>query len=63
MIEIVESLCHSATFAAGDFVKTLRGSTRGVIVRVLDDGRIVWTPRGGKSELIGLPETLLKVVS
>ena len=59
MIEIVESLCESANFLPGDHVKTLRGSTRGVIRRILPDGSIVWTPEGGESELIALPESLL----
>ena len=59
MIEILERLCETASFAPGDTVKTLRGSTRGVVIRILKDGRIVWTPQGSKSELIGLPETLL----
>ena len=42
-----------------DRVKTLRGSTRGVILLVLKDGRVVWRPDGTKSELTGLPESLL----
>ncbi|MDA1278163.1 MAG: hypothetical protein O2960_29555, partial [Verrucomicrobia bacterium] len=52
MCEIVESLGESADFKPGDRVKTLRGSTRGVIVSVLADGRITWRPDGGQSELI-----------
>jgi hypothetical protein len=60
MVEIVESLCESAEFKAGDRVKTLRGSTRGVIVRVLPDGRVVWRPDGSQSELMALPESLLR---
>ena len=58
MVEIVEGLCRSATFGVGDRVKTLRGSLRGVIVQVLDDGRVAWRPDGAASELIALPETL-----
>jgi hypothetical protein len=58
MVEIVESLSESADLNPGDRVKTLRGSTRGVIVRVLDDGRVVWRPDGTESELTGLPESL-----
>src|SRR6185503_13099105 len=50
MVEIVESLCTSAVIKAGDRVKTLRGSTRGVIVRLLEDGRVVWRPDGSGSE-------------
>jgi hypothetical protein len=59
MTEIVESLCESAEFKTGDRVKTLRGSTCGVIVKVLDDGRIVWQPDGRESKLTALPEGLL----
>ena len=59
MVEIVESLCEAAELRPGDRVKTLRGSTRGVIVRLKKDGRVVWRPDGSESELIGLPESLL----
>ena len=52
MVEIVESLCEAADFKPGDRVKTLRGSTRGVIVRVLDDGRVVWRADGSGAELL-----------
>jgi hypothetical protein len=61
MVEIVESLCASTELQPGDRVKTLRGSRRGVIRRVLPDGRIAWQPDGGQAELITQPETLLKV--
>ena len=59
MKEIVEGLCETAAFQPGDRVKTLRSSTRGVIVRFLPDGRVVWKPDGSRSELVALPETLL----
>lgn len=59
MVEIVESLCEAADLQPGDRVKTLRGSTRGVIVRVKQDGRVIWRPDGAESELTGLPESLL----
>jgi hypothetical protein len=58
MVEIVESLAESADWKAGDRVKTLRGSTHGVIIRLLGDGRVVWRPDGTQSELIALPESL-----
>ena len=61
MVEIVESLCESASFQPGDRVKTLRGSTQGVIIRLLDDGRVVWQPDGSRSELTALPESLARV--
>ncbi|MHB8520824.1 MAG: hypothetical protein ACYDH9_08690 [Limisphaerales bacterium] len=60
MVEIVESLCESADFKPGDRIKTLRGSTHGVVVRLLEDGRVVWRPDGTKSELMALPESLLR---
>lgn len=59
MIEIVNSLCGTAAWKIGDRIKTLRGTTHGVIIDVLPDGRIVWKPHGSKSELIGLPEGLI----
>jgi hypothetical protein len=40
-------------------VRTLRGSARGVVQRVLDDGRIAWLPDAGSMELLALPESLL----
>ena len=60
MVEIVESLCQSAEFQAGDRVKTLRGLTLGVILRILPDGRVAWRPDGTESELTALPESLLR---
>jgi hypothetical protein len=59
MTEIVESLCQSADFKQGDRVKTLRGSARGVIVSIQRDGRVVWRPDGGETDLIALPESLV----
>ncbi|NJK92204.1 MAG: hypothetical protein HC904_10465 [Blastochloris sp.] len=54
----MHSLCQSADFQPGDRVQTLRGTTQGVILRVLEDGRIVWQPDGVETELTGLPESL-----
>jgi len=59
MMEIVESLCGAAELKPGDRVKTLRGITHGVILRVLDDGRLVWKADASGSELIALPESLI----
>ena len=59
MVAIVESLCVSAQFQPGDRVKTFKGTLRGVIVKILDDGRVKWRAEMG-SELIALPETLLR---
>ena len=40
MISIVESLCAAFDLAPGDRVRTLRGSLSGVILRILEDGRV-----------------------
>ena len=58
MAGIVESLAETADWKAGDRVKTLRGSLRGVIVRVLEDGRVVWKPDAAVGDLTALPESL-----
>jgi hypothetical protein len=60
MVKIIEGLCQSAELRPGDRVKTLRGSSRGVVKRVLEDGRVVWQGDGSSTELTALPETLLK---
>lgn len=58
MIGVVESLCATiAAFLPGMRVRTLRGSSHGVVVRILDDGRVVWRTDAG-TEFIALPETL-----
>ena len=54
----VESLAKTAVFGPGSRVRTLRGSLFGVIVRVLDDGRVTWRPDDSAGELIALPESL-----
>ena len=59
MVEIVESLSETADLKPGDRVKTLRGSTRGIIIRTLDDGRFVWRADGSGAELTSLPESLM----
>lgn len=58
MISAVESLSQAADWKPGDRVKTLRGTTRGVILKLLEDGRIVWRPDGSRTELTALPESL-----
>ncbi len=61
MVEVVESLSESADWKPGDRVKTLRGSLKGIIVRILDDGRVVWKPEGVSNELTALPESLCRL--
>lgn len=53
------SLTEPCDFQPGDRVKTLRGSMRGKILRVLSNGRVVWQTESG-AELTALPEGLLK---
>jgi hypothetical protein len=60
MITMVNELSEAASFTPGDRVKTLRGSTPGIIVRLEEDGRVVWRPDGAESELMALPESLLR---
>lgn len=60
MVQIIEELCRAAEMVAGMRVKTLGGSVRGVITRVLDDGRVAVRPDGSAGEMISLPENLLR---
>lgn len=59
MVQILEELCRAADMLPGMRVKTLRGSLRGVITRVLEDGRVALRADGSASEVISLPENLL----
>lgn len=59
MISAVDSLWQSASLSSGDRVQTMRGTTRGVVTRILEDGRIAWRPEGATLDLIALPESLL----
>ena len=59
MVQMVESLCSAADLVPGTQVKTLRGSAHGVVLRVLEDGRIVWRTESG-TELSTLPENLTR---
>lgn len=60
MVSLVDDLSRSADLTAGTRVKTLKGSLRGVIVRVLEDGRVSWRPDGSVGELLCLPESLTR---
>jgi hypothetical protein len=60
MATILDELCEAAGFQPGDRVKTLRGSMRGTIVRLLEDGRVLWRADSG-AELTALPESLLRL--
>jgi hypothetical protein len=59
MISVMRALERVAQLAPGDRVKSMRGSLKGVITRILDDGRLVVRPDGSTSELYSLPESLL----
>ena len=56
----IESLCLSADFKPGDRVKTLKGTMRGIVGKILADGRVSWLPDGNSMELLALPESLLR---
>ena len=58
MMAIVEGLWRSAEITPGARVRTLRGSLHGVVVRILEDGRLAWRPDGRSTELLALPESL-----
>jgi hypothetical protein len=60
MVSIVDSLSESADWQPGDRVKTLRGSQHGVILRLLEDGRVAWRPDGSDAELLSMPESLTR---
>jgi hypothetical protein len=59
MAQIVNELSEAADLQPGDRVKTLRGSMSGTILRVLEDGRVVWRADSGV-ELTALPESLIR---
>ena len=61
MVEIVETLWLQKPVGPGESIKSLRGSATGVVVRILEDGRVVWRLDGSKSELIASPDTLIPV--
>jgi len=59
MARVINELSEAFDFQSGDEVQTLRGSMSGKIVRVLDDGRVVWRADSG-AELTALPENLIR---
>jgi len=60
MVLGIEALAESAELRPGDRVRTLKGSLRGVVKRILPDGRVAWWPDKHETELMALPESLLK---
>ena len=59
MIQVVEQICAAAELTPGTRVRTLRGSSSGVVVRALDHGKVVWRTDAG-TELTALPESLMR---
>lgn len=60
MIMGLDALVEAADYKPGDRVRTLKGALRGVVKKILPDGRVVWLPDGNETELMALPESLLK---
>ena len=58
MEEIIGVASPRFNWIPGDRVKTLRGSLHGIVVKVSEDGRILWRPDGTKHDLIAMPEDL-----
>jgi len=54
------ALAELADFKPGDRVRTFKGSLSGKILRIEADGRVVWQPDGSSSELMALPESLMR---
>jgi hypothetical protein len=61
MVSGIGTLIEVADLKPGDRVKTLKGTLRGVVRKILPDGRIVWQPDENKIELTALPESLLRL--
>jgi hypothetical protein len=60
MTQGIRALGEATDFQPGDRVRTLKGSRKGVVHRILPDGRVAWLPERGKAELVALPESLLR---
>ncbi len=59
MARVINELSEAFDFQPGDEVQTLRGSMKGKIIRILEDGRVVWRADSG-AELTALPESLIR---
>lgn len=59
MRQAIDSLWRAAQFSSGQRVMTLRKTAHGEVIRVLEDGRVVWRPDGSEAELTTLPEGLI----
>jgi len=56
----ISALAELADFKPRDRVRTLKGSVCGTVRKILPDGRVAWKPDGSTSELMALPESLLR---
>jgi hypothetical protein len=61
VVKGIHSLTQAADFHPDDRVQTLKGTTVGTILRLLPDGRVIWQPDGSTTELLALPESLLRL--
>jgi hypothetical protein len=61
VVQGITALAEAAEFKPADRVKTLKGSLHGTVRKIMDDGRITWLPDNTGTELIALPESLLKL--
>lgn len=60
MVAGLDALAQAADYQPGDRVRTMKGSLHGVVKEILSDGRVVWLPDGNETELMALPESLLR---
>ena len=44
MITGLDALAQAVEFQPGDRLRTLKGSLRGIVIRILPDGRVAWLP-------------------
>jgi hypothetical protein len=58
MMQVLESLTEPVAWKPGDRVRTLRGSLHGVVVKIFDDGRVIWRPDGTENELTAMADNL-----
>ncbi|MEO6052974.1 MAG: hypothetical protein ABIP97_03085 [Chthoniobacterales bacterium] len=59
MTSAIDSLSRSASLKVGDRVQTLRGSLRGKIIAILEDGRITWQPDETSTPMTAVPESII----
>lgn len=60
MMKAIDTLSEAADWKPGDRVKTLRDSLHGKILRILEDGKVIWQPDDTNNKLTCLPENLCR---